>query len=106
MAREGRSELPVTGNMQAEARQILSERIQGASFSRGLGRTLGQMLLRPLWPCGSRASPVIDTWTLRSSLVSYFGQVGLGARDGEQGQGRGLSFRGGEGFLGFLHTHT
>lgn len=41
-----------------------------------------------------------------SSLVSYFFQVSLGAGDGEQGQGRGLSFMGGERFSGFLHTQT
>lgn len=47
MAWEQRNELPVMGSMQAEARQVLSKKLQGAFFSEGLARALGQMLLRP-----------------------------------------------------------
>lgn len=100
MAWEQRSEFPVVGSMQAEASQILSKRLQGASLSEGLGRALGQMLLRPLWPGGSRAqSPVIDPWALGSRWVSYLCQVGLGAREGQsRAKAGGLPFMGGEGF--------
>lgn len=49
------------GSIQIEARQVLSKRLQGASFSEGVGRALGQILLRPLLPRESRTqSPVID----------------------------------------------
>lgn len=55
------SESPVMGSMQLKNRQVLSKRLQGASFSESLGRAQGQILLRPLWPLESRTqSPVID----------------------------------------------